>query len=52
MVGIDEPREAVAALSGEGEPDYQAARALANAIGWADVYLASALADEVIEDLD
>lgn len=52
LVGIDEPREAVAALSGaEGEPDYQAARALANAIGWADVYLASALADEMIEDL-
>jgi nickel-dependent lactate racemase len=49
---LDDPREATAALKGaEHEPDYQAARSLAKALEWADVYLSSDLPDDLIEDL-
>jgi hypothetical protein len=52
LSGLDDPREATAALKGaENEGDYQAARSLAKALGWADVYLSSDLPDETIEEL-
>jgi len=51
--GLDDPsREAPRALRGlEGEPDALAARQLSEAIAWADVYLLSALEDDLVEDL-
>jgi hypothetical protein len=50
--GADDPRSFAAALRGaEGEADYPAARLLASSLAMADVYLLSALADDLVEDL-
>jgi nickel-dependent lactate racemase len=52
LSNLDDPREGMAAIKGaQDERDYQAARALAKALEWADVYLSSDLPDDVIEDL-
>jgi len=52
LSNLDDPREGMAAIQGaENEPDYQAARALAKALEWADVYLSSDLPDDAVEDL-
>jgi hypothetical protein len=52
LASADDPRTAHAALKGaEGEPDYPAARRLADALAWADVYLASDLDENQVEDL-
>lgn len=50
--GVSDPRAAVATLRGhESDPDYPAARQIARALAWADVYLLSALGREDVEDL-
>lgn len=42
LIAVDDPRQGPAALRGhEGEPDFAAARSLARALAWADVYLFS-----------
>ena len=47
-----EPGAGLQALRGlEGEADYLAARQLARAVAWADVYLLSSLPDDQVEDL-
>lgn len=52
LVAVDNPRVALKALRGhESDPDYAAARALASALAWADVYLLSALKADDVEDL-
>jgi len=52
LAGADEPGRGLAALRGhEGESDYIAARQLALALAWADVYVLSALGGETVEDL-
>jgi lactate racemase len=49
---LDDPRIAVQRLRGlEGEADYAAAKQIAEAVAWADVYLLSNLGDDVAEDL-
>jgi hypothetical protein len=46
----DDPRLALSALRGhEASPDYTAARQLARAMAWADVYLLSALDRDLVE---
>lgn len=48
----DDPRSALAGLRGlEAEPDYLAARRIAAAVAWADVYLHSNLDDQLVDDL-
>ena len=50
--GAENPRSAVGRLRGhEADPDYQAARRIAEATAWADVYLHSALDPDLVEDL-
>ena len=50
--GSENPRAALARLRGhEADPDYLAARRIAEATAWADVYLHSALDRELVEDL-
>jgi hypothetical protein len=53
LAALDDPsRGGVKALRGaEGEPDYLAARAIAEALSWADVLLLSDLAEETVDDL-
>ncbi len=52
LVGLDDPREALATLRGaEGDADYLAARKLARALAAADVYLLSDLEGQLVEDL-
>lgn len=52
LAGADDPRSALHALKGaEAEPDYPAARRLAKALAWADVYLASNLDETRVENL-
>jgi nickel-dependent lactate racemase len=52
MKGADDPREAAAALRGhEDDEDYPIARRIARASAWADLFVASALDPEVLEDL-
>lgn len=52
LAGADDPRLALDAPKGaEGELDYPAARRLAHALAWADVYLASDLDENQVEDL-
>ncbi len=52
LVAVDNPRVALKAARGhEADPDYAAARALAGALAWADVYLLSALKADDVEDL-
>jgi nickel-dependent lactate racemase len=48
----DDPRPGPGVLRGlEGEADYLAARRLAQALAWADVYLLSSLPEEDVDDL-
>ncbi|SIN80513.1 protein of unknown function [Singulisphaera sp. GP187] len=52
LVGVDNPRVALKALRGhEADLDYSAARSLASALAWADVYLLSGLKPDDVEDL-
>jgi nickel-dependent lactate racemase len=52
LAGADEPGRALSALRGhEGETDYIAARQLALALAWADVYVLCALSEGTVEDL-
>jgi hypothetical protein len=53
LAALDDPsRGGVKALRGaEGEPDYLAARAIAEALSWADVFLLSNLAEDTVDDL-
>jgi nickel-dependent lactate racemase len=52
LVAADDPRNAPAALRGhEADPDFTAARQVARAVAWADVYLLSALGQDHVEDL-
>ena len=52
MIRADDPRNGLAALRGhEKDTDILAARQLARAIAWADVYVLSSLGTELVEDL-
>ena len=52
LAGAENPRAAANRLRGhEGDPDYPAARKLAAAIAWADVYLYSGLDRDLVDDL-
>jgi lactate racemase len=52
LIEADDPKRAKAVLRGhEGDPDFLAARRLASALGWADVFLLSGLARETVEAL-
>lgn len=52
LLGVDGPRAIASALKGhESDEDYPAARQLAAALAWADVYLLSKLGQDVVEDL-
>jgi hypothetical protein len=52
LIDADDPRAGPAALRGqESASDYAAARRLAQALAWADVYLLSALGEDDVEDL-
>jgi hypothetical protein len=52
LVGVDDPRAGLEALKNqESLPDYAAARQVAQALAWADVYLLSALGDDAVDDL-
>jgi hypothetical protein len=49
---IDDPKARSAALRGqEGADDFLAARRLAQALAWADVFILSELAPEIVDDL-
>ena len=53
LAGSDLRRSVTTALKGaEGEPDYPAARQIARALAWADVYLFGGLDDEIVDDLE
>ena len=50
LIDAEDPKRAKAALRGhEGDPDFVAARRLAHALSWADVFLLSGLARETVE---
>jgi hypothetical protein len=50
--GVENPRSALNRLRGrEADPDFPAAKIIAEALGWADVYLHSAVDSDLIEDL-
>lgn len=52
LQGLDDPQHARAALKGsESEPDYRAARQLADAVGRATIYLWSGLDESLVEEL-
>jgi lactate racemase len=52
MKGADDPRDAAAALRGhEDDEDFPIARRIARASAWADLFVASALDPETLEDL-
>ncbi len=52
MKGADDPRDAAAALRGhEDDDDYPIAQRIARASAWADLFVASALDPQVLEDL-
>jgi len=52
IAGAGDPAAAPRALRGhEADPDYPAARRLASALAWADVYLHSALDPDLVDDL-
>jgi lactate racemase len=52
LCGLDDPREATQWLRGhEADDDYLIARHLAQAVAWADVFLYSALPEQIVEDL-
>jgi hypothetical protein len=50
--GVENPRSALNRLRGrEADPDYPAARIVAEALAWADIYLHSAVESDLVEDL-
>jgi hypothetical protein len=52
LIAVDDPRQGPSALRGhEGDPDFAAARSLARALAWADVYLFSQFDRDVVEAL-
>jgi len=52
LLDAGDPRSTAAALKGhEADPDYPAARQIARALAWADVYLLSGLNPDDVEDL-
>jgi Lactate racemase N-terminal domain len=52
LTQTDEPKLGMALLKGlEGEDDYLAARQLARALAWADIYLLSALSEDDVDGL-
>ena len=52
LAEIDDPRKAFRSLAGfETDPDLDAARLIAKAMSWADLYLMSALPSEEVEEL-
>lgn len=52
LIAANDPRNGATALRGhESDPDFAAARQIARAVAWADVYLLSALRSDVAEDL-
>jgi hypothetical protein len=52
LIAADDPRVGPNVLRGHAsDPDYPAARAIAKALAWADVYLLSGLAPNTVEDL-
>jgi hypothetical protein len=52
LCGLEDPKDAAALLRGhESADDYPIAGQLAQAVSWADVFLLSALPEQVVEDL-
>ena len=52
LIDADDPKKRAAALRGhEGDDDYLAARRMAQALAWADVFILSGLDSELIDDL-
>ena len=52
MIDADDPRQRAAALrGGEADDDYVAARRLAQALAWADVFILSDLDPDVLDGL-
>ena len=52
LIAADDPKQRAAALRGhEGDDDYLAARRLARALAWADVFVLSGLDADVLDDL-
>jgi len=52
LIGIDNPRQGTARLKGhESDADHPSARQLVESLAWADVYLLSNLAQDVVEEL-
>ncbi len=52
LVGLENPRDALTLLKGsEADADHDAARKIASALVWADVYLWSGLDPDLVEDL-
>jgi lactate racemase len=52
LIDADDPKKRTAALRGhEGDDDYLAARRVAHALAWADVFILSGLGSELIDDL-
>lgn len=52
LIGIEDARRGLARLKGhETDADYAAARQLVDALAWADIYLLSALGQDLAEDL-
>jgi lactate racemase len=52
LIDADDPQKRAAALRGhEGDDDYLAARKVAQALAWADVFVLSELGPELVEDL-
>jgi lactate racemase len=52
LIDADDPKTRTAALRGhEGDDDYLAARRVAQALAWADVFVLSGLGSELVDDL-
>ena len=52
LAGVENPKAALNRLRGhEADPDYVAAKQIAEALAWADVYLHSGLEADTVEDL-
>ncbi len=52
LAGAENPRSALNRLKGrEADPDYGAARRIASALAWADIYLHGALDTDLVEEL-
>ena len=52
LIDADDPKKRAAALRGhEGDDDYLAARKVAQALAWADVFVLSGLAPDLVDEL-